>query len=160
MNSKTVHLKDSIIGECWPFGQEKCVVYDLRLLNGPEELVQVLSVGGFLQPATLQRWGGRDGLAHNFGLGGDLLFLSEEEYDKAIIGIFTQNATHDGKPALPVVAYDYEKVIDVLIDLLEGCSREEAVEFHDFNQACAWLGPLTPVYIENLNRKLLVLDLD
>jgi len=43
------------------------------------------------------------------------------------------------------VVYDYRKVIDKLMD--DGMSYEEAVEFHEYNQVGAWVGPRTPVFL-------------
>jgi len=64
-------------------------------------------------------------------------------YDDAIIGV----ATRFGMS--PVVAYDYNKIIEILVQ--GGCSHEEAVEFFDFNIIGAWIGPYTPVFIQLLN---------
>ena len=46
----------------------------------------------------------------------------------------------------PIVAYSYEKVIAKLMGM--GMSREEAIEYHEFNQAGAWVGDTTPCFIE------------
>lgn len=44
-----------------------------------------------------------------------------------------------------VVAYDYDKVIAQLESY--GMTYEEAVEYHEFNQAGAYVGERTPVFI-------------
>ena len=46
----------------------------------------------------------------------------------------------------PVLAYDYDKVIDKLV--ADGMTPEEAVEYHDFNQAGAWVGKGTPCFVQ------------
>jgi hypothetical protein len=46
----------------------------------------------------------------------------------------------------PVVAYDKDKCIEVLVER-DGMEYEEAVEFFDFNVAGAWVGDSTPVYL-------------
>ena len=46
----------------------------------------------------------------------------------------------------PVVAYDVDKMIDIMIER-DGMDYEEAIEFFDFNIAGAWMGDYTPVYI-------------
>jgi hypothetical protein len=60
-------------------------------------------------------------------------------YDDAIIGICYQFGRS------PVVAYDREKVIQIL---MKDMSRDEAEEFWDFNQIGSWMGEGTPVFIE------------
>jgi hypothetical protein len=45
----------------------------------------------------------------------------------------------------PVLCYDYDKVIAMHVK--EGMTREEAVEYFDFNTIGAWMGDRTPVFI-------------
>ena len=45
------------------------------------------------------------------------------------------------------VAYDYDKVIKIL---MEDMSYEEAVEYFDFNVIGGWVGDSTPVFIKVL----------
>jgi len=45
---------------------------------------------------------------------------------------------------LPVVAYDYEKCIKVL---MKDMSRDEALEYFEFNVINAYMGINTPVFI-------------
>lgn len=45
----------------------------------------------------------------------------------------------------PVLAYDMPKVIDTLVK--QGMTREEAIEFFEYNQLGASVGPLTPVFV-------------
>jgi len=72
----------------------------------------------------------------------DMLF--SDGLDDALIGICHQF----GRPA--VAAYDYEKLIDILMER-DGMSYEEAVEFFEFNISGAWVGENTPVYIERIS---------
>ena len=44
----------------------------------------------------------------------------------------------------PVIAYDYEKVIEILS---KDMSEEEAEEYFQFNIIGAWMGEFTPVFI-------------
>lgn len=48
----------------------------------------------------------------------------------------------------PVVAYSFEKILDILINR-DGMTYEEAVEYYEFNIVGAWLGEFTPVFITN-----------
>lgn len=73
--------------------------------------------------------------------GAELLFLSEEYFDGAIIGV-------TGKSQ---VAYD----MDVMIDLFSrnnDCTYEEAVEYLEFNTWHAYVGEETPVFITRLSQ--------
>jgi len=63
--------------------------------------------------------------------------------DDAIIGI----ASRCGLP--DVLAYDVEKVLDILVTR-DGMEYGEAREFFDFNIAGAFVGDTTPVWIEKL----------
>jgi len=63
-------------------------------------------------------------------------------FDEAILGMAE-------RPNLgPVVAYSVEKMLNILITR-DGMTYEEALEYYDFNIACAWLGEFTPIYISN-----------
>ena len=63
-------------------------------------------------------------------------------FNEAILGICERiNLT-------PVVAYSVEKMLNILITR-DGMTYEEALEYYDFNIACAWLGEFTPIYISN-----------
>jgi hypothetical protein len=72
----------------------------------------------------------------------DLLLM--DGFDDCIIGIC------ESFGGVPVVAYDYDKVLANL--QASGMTYEEAVEYHEFNQAGAYVGQPTPaltVRIEN-----------
>lgn len=72
----------------------------------------------------------------------DSLFMGEEEFDVAIVGVTA--ATH-GSDMSHRVVYDLEKVIEV--NMSRGMSVEEAMEFFDFNQGGAYVGPHTTIFI-------------
>jgi hypothetical protein len=63
-------------------------------------------------------------------------------HTNAIIGLASQY----GRP--PLVLYDPVKVIDNLV--LEGMSHDEAVEFFEYNIACAYRGANTPMMLIRL----------
>ena len=46
----------------------------------------------------------------------------------------------------PIVCYDYTKIIDKL-QTHSNMSYDEAVEYHEYNQLGAWIGPGTPCFI-------------
>jgi len=71
---------------------------------------------------------------------GDILLM--DGFDDCIIGIC------QGFGVEPVVAYDYDLVIAQLQS--HGMSYEEAVEYHEFNQAGAYVGERTPVFIQRI----------
>jgi len=48
----------------------------------------------------------------------------------------------------PCIAYDWDKVIQTLVNM--GMTYIEAVEFHDFNQAGAWVGEDTPCFVRSV----------
>jgi hypothetical protein len=68
----------------------------------------------------------------------DLLFMSEPEYDQAIIGVMERAG------GSPVIAYDTQKILDILE---RSMSVEEAQEFFEYNILGAYMGDKTPVYI-------------
>ena len=68
----------------------------------------------------------------------DLLFMSEPEYDQAIIGVMERAG------GSPVIAYDTQKILDILE---RSMPMEEAQEFFEYNILGAYMGDRTPVYI-------------
>ena len=69
-----------------------------------------------------------------------LLYLSEREFDAAIVGV----ADRIGMSA--VVVYDTTKIIDILCER-DGMDRDEAAEYYEFNIAGAYVGDRTPMFI-------------
>tara|TARA_R100000808_G_scaffold142_2_gene1029 strand:+ start:2646 stop:2981 length:336 start_codon:yes stop_codon:yes gene_type:complete len=66
-------------------------------------------------------------------------FVRMDGYNDCIIGVCHQ---FEGPP---VLAYDMGKVIESLMG--QGMTHGEAVEFFEYNQLGASVGPLTPVFI-------------
>lgn len=64
-------------------------------------------------------------------------------FDEAIIGMAERINLG------PVVAYDVEKILEIMIERDE-MTYEEAMEFFDFNIQGAWMGDFTPIYITKL----------
>jgi len=69
----------------------------------------------------------------------ELLFMSEEQYDAAIVGVI------EGKAHKPAVAYDFDKVIQILME--DGMTYEDAIEYWSFNQVDAYYGENTWVFL-------------
>ena len=65
--------------------------------------------------------------------------LLADGFDAAIVGI----GERCGQP--PIVVYDAEKCIDILIE--GGMSREDAEEYFGFNTLGAWMGEGTPLFM-------------
>jgi hypothetical protein len=76
---------------------------------------------------------------------GELLFMSEIEFDEAIIGV----AERIGMEA--VVAYDIDKIIEILS---RDMTDEEAIEYFDFNIIGAYMGERTPIYVNTIKINL------
>jgi hypothetical protein len=68
----------------------------------------------------------------------NLLFMSEPEYDEAIIGVVERAG------GSPVIAYDTQKILDILE---RSMPMEDAQEFFEYNILGAYMGDRTPVYI-------------
>lgn len=69
------------------------------------------------------------------------LLLFADGFDQAIIGIGRQfNKT--------AVVYDEEKVIDILQE--SGMSREEALEYYEFNIVGSFVGDATPIFMSKV----------
>jgi len=67
-------------------------------------------------------------------------FMTMDGYDYAVIGIVKES-----KSIKAAIAYDYDSVLDVSVKM--GMTYEEAVEFFDYNQIGAYVGPHTPIFI-------------
>ena len=67
--------------------------------------------------------------------------LFADGFKDAIIGI----ARRFSLP--PLVAYDYDKCIEIL---MKDMTEEEAVEYFEFNVQGAWMGEGTPIFIERV----------
>lgn len=67
--------------------------------------------------------------------------LLADGFDDALLGVCYQFGQ------LPLVSYDYNKCIDILIQR-DGMSEEEALEYFEFNVLGSYMGPNTPVFIQ------------
>ena len=72
------------------------------------------------------------------GLDGAILV---DGMDEAILGV-AYRAGSD-----PIVAYDIGKIIKILMER-DGMSREDSVEFYEFNIEQAYMGSRTPYFID------------
>jgi len=82
----------------------------------------------------------RTGLSEIWGC--EFLFLSEVEYDEAIIGVVERAG------GSPIIAYDTQKILDILERTMP---MEDAQEYFDYNILGAYMGDRTPVYITSAN---------
>lgn len=71
--------------------------------------------------------------------------LLMDGFDDCVIGVCSSFGGES------VVAYDYDRVIAKLES--HGMTYEEAVEYHEFNQAGAYVGERTPVFILRIEEK-------
>jgi hypothetical protein len=85
----------------------------------------------------------RQQIADNYVGGDELLFMDQEYFDEAIIGVAT-NAL-----GIMAVAYSEPKVIDLLIKH-DRMTPDEAMEYYQFNILGAYLGENTPVFIDDV----------
>ncbi len=65
--------------------------------------------------------------------------LLADGFEAALLGLGTQFNTQ-------LAVYDWDKCIDILMQR-DGMSRDDALEFMDFNVTGSWVGPNTPVFI-------------
>jgi hypothetical protein len=94
-------------------------------------------------PAGLHEW--RLNIRENLNdMFEGLLFLSEREFDVAILGV----AERIGMS--PIVAYDTAKIIDILCER-DGMEGDEAAEYFEFNIAGAYVGDRTPIFIAQIH---------
>ena len=68
--------------------------------------------------------------------------LVMDGYDDCIVGVVTRLGPQ-GHETFTV--YDKRRVLQRL--MAEGMDYTEALEFHEFNQLGAWVGPRTPVFV-------------
>ena len=76
----------------------------------------------------------RDELVEEHGM--DLLFLSEDFFDDAIVGVSYNSQ----------VVYDMDLMVDFFATNND-CTEEDALEYLEFNTWCAYVGELTPVFV-------------
>mgnify|MGYP003123780802 FL=1 len=66
--------------------------------------------------------------------------MMADGFDDAILGMCIQFG------AEPLVAYDYEKCLNILMER-DGMERTEAIDFMEFNVIGSYVGLNTPVFI-------------
>ena len=72
----------------------------------------------------------------------ELLFLSEEEYDDAIIGVAHRIGQDD------VIAYDYNKLCEIVAKMMGNDDIMEVMEYVEFNIMGAYVGERTPIFVD------------
>ncbi|MFN8758835.1 MAG: hypothetical protein ACK5XA_08505 [Tagaea sp.] len=75
--------------------------------------------------------------------GDDLLFLTEPEYDAAILGVVEQAG------GFRAVLYDRGKLREILVG--QGLLLEEADDHLDHNVTGGYVGPRTPVFLDRMD---------
>jgi len=113
----------------------------LNIGSSPDELLSserlnAESLPHELQPSLNPSLNIREELAGEWGT--ELLFLSEEEFDEAIIGVSERIGDE------PVVAYDTTKIVEILS---RSMTVDEAYEYFEFNILGSYVGEKTPVFI-------------
>lgn len=92
-----------------------------------------------------QRLNRRQEIVDDFGNGegeGEFLFLSEPEFDEAIIGVAKRFGQAD------VIAYDSNKVYEILAKMLDTEDWTVVFEYFEFNIIGAYVGERTPVFVD------------
>jgi len=84
----------------------------------------------------------RQQIADNYVGGEELLFMDQEYFDEAIIGVAT-NAL-----GMMAVAYSEPRIIEILIKH-DRMTPDEAMEHYQFNILGAYVGENTPVFIDD-----------
>ena len=84
----------------------------------------------------------REQIANNYVGGDELLFMEQEYFDDAIIGVATSSL------GMMAVAYSEPKVIDLIIKH-DRMTPDEAMEHYQFNILGAYVGENTPVFIDD-----------
>ena len=67
--------------------------------------------------------------------------LKLDGLDKAFLGVASRFGMDQ------VLAYDYDKVLKILIER-DGMSPDEAMEFFHYNIIGAWMGDTTPLFVK------------
>ena len=63
------------------------------------------------------------------------------EFDDCIIGVCYRIGQE------PIIAYDKDLVIGKMMEE-DGVSEQDAIDWYEYNQLGAWMGELTPCFIE------------
>lgn len=70
--------------------------------------------------------------------------LLADGFDSAVLGLSR------GPLGADVVVYSIDRCIDVLVQR-DGMSEEEAIEFMNFNVLDAYMGPMTPIFVYEMD---------
>jgi hypothetical protein len=92
-----------------------------------------------------QRLNKRQEIVDDFGNGdgeGEFLFLSEPEFDEAILGVAHRIGQAD------VIAYDTNKVYEILAKMLNTEDWTVVFEYFEYNILGAYVGERTPVFVD------------
>jgi hypothetical protein len=97
------------------------------------------------EPAGKPRLNRRQEIVDDFGHGegeGEFLFLSEPEFDEAILGVAKRIGQAD------VIAYDSNTVYEILAKMLDTEDWTVVFEYFEFNILGAYVGERTPVFVD------------
>ena len=75
----------------------------------------------------------------------DPALLKADGFDDALLGVLV------GACRSPVLCYDYEKCIQILMRD-SAMNRDDAIEYFEFNTVSAYVGERTPLYLQNLRK--------
>lgn len=103
-------------------------------LNNPQP------AGSSGDPASTPRLNKRQEIAECYDEG--LLFLSEPEYDEAILGVSRRFGQEE------VIAYDAEKVYGIIGKLLDTEDITVIYDYFQYNIIGAYVGERTPVFVD------------
>ena len=76
--------------------------------------------------------------------------ITADGFEKALLGFghqFNFGLNSGTRTTTPVAVYSKDRCLHVLMER-DGMSREDALEFFDFNVAGAWVGEGMPVFLE------------
>jgi hypothetical protein len=93
------------------------------------------------EPTNEPRLNKRQEILEDYG-DREFLFLSEPEYDEAIIGVAHRIGQED------VIAYDYDKVCEVVAKMIGNDDIMEVMEYVEFNVMGAYVGERTPIFVD------------
>jgi hypothetical protein len=93
------------------------------------------------EPTNEPRLNKRQEIYDDYG-DSELLFLSEPEYDEAIIGVAHRIGQED------VIAYDYNKLCEIVQKTMNNADIMEVMEYVEFNIMGAYVGERTPIFVD------------
>jgi hypothetical protein len=94
-----------------------------------------------LQHELPPRLNKREEISEDYG-DSELLFLSEPEYDEAIIGVAHRIGQED------VIAYDYNKLFEIAKKMMNTEDDLEVMEHIEFNIMGSYVGERTPTFVD------------